>query len=287
MGRTPESASDSTTMNCLADARLNRLIAILKSVGSAVIAYSGGVDSTFLLKAATLSGLRVLAVTGHSPTSPEQDLLDAEKAAMEMGVKHMFVETYEMQNDDFRKNPPDRCFYCKSELFSRLSDIASSEGYAHLLDGSNLDDVDDWRPGRKAALASGVRSPLMEAELRKDDIRQLSRALGLSTWNKPSSPCLSSRFPYGEAISMDALRKVEAAEKFLKSRGFSELRVRHHGDTARIELREEDISRMLDPTTRKAVWDELRSLGYTFVSLDLEGLRSGKMNSAIAGLRVD
>jgi uncharacterized protein len=254
-------------------------------LGSAVIAFSGGVDSTFLLKAAALSGMKALAVTGNSPTMPEQDLLDAKAVAKAIGFPHVIIETSELGNDDFRKNPPDRCFHCKSELFGRLRDIAESEGYVHLLDGGNLDDADDWRPGRKAALENGVRSPLVEAGLRKEDIRDLSRALGLHTWDKPSSPCLSSRFPYGESITVEALRRVEEAEKFLKSFGFRELRVRHHGDTARIELREEDIIRMLDPGIRTAVTERLRSLGYTFVSLDLEGFRSGKMNLVKSGVK--
>lgn len=267
------------------DPRLDRLVAILGDLGSAVIAFSGGVDSTFLLKAAALSGMKALAVTGSSPTMPEQDLLDAQAAAEAIGLPHMVIETSELEKDDFRKNPPDRCFHCKSELFGKLRDIAESEGYEHLLDGSNLNDVDDWRPGRKAALENGVRSPLMEAGLRKEEIRDLSRALGLRTWDKPSSPCLSSRFPYGESITVEALKRVEEAEKFLKSFGFRELRVRHRGDTARIELREEDIIRMLDPGIRTAVTERLRCLGYVFVSLDLEGFRSGKMNRVKTGVK--
>jgi len=267
------------------DSRMDRLISILKEMGSAVIAFSGGVDSTFLLKAAALSGMKALAVTGNSPTMPEHDLLDAKAAARAIGFPHMVIETSEMEKDDFRKNPPDRCFHCKSELFGRLREIAESEGYAYLLDGSNLDDADDWRPGRRAALEIGVRSPLMDAGLRKRDIRDLSRALGLCTWDKPSSPCLSSRFPYGESITVEALKRVEEAEKFLKSFGFRELRVRHHGDVARIELREEDIVRMLDPGLRTAVTERFRSLGYSFVSLDLEGFRSGKMNVAKIGAK--
>jgi uncharacterized protein len=268
------------------DPRLGKLIAILKSMGSAVIAYSGGVDSTFLVKAAALSGIRVLAVTGFSPTMPEQDFLDAKEAVKAMGVRHMVIETSELERDDFRENPPDRCFHCKSELFGRLRTIAESEDCSQLLDGSNLDDVDDWRPGRRAALENGVRSPLIEAGLRKQEIRDLSRALNLPIWNKPSSPCLSSRFPYGEPITIGALKRVEAAERFLKSLGFTELRVRHHGNTARIELREDDIPRITGPEMRVTVTEKLRSLGYAFVSLDLEGFRSGKMNILRGDLKV-
>jgi len=271
---------------CSTAPKLSLLIDILKEMQSAVIAYSGGVDSTFLLKASALSGIRTLAVTGVSPAMPEQDLLDAGKAAHLMGISHRVIETSEVDSDDFRKNPPDRCYYCKSELFGRLKGIAESEGYRHVIDGSNLDDLDDWRPGRRAASENNVRSPLTEAGLRKKDIRSLSRELDLPTWDKPSSPCLSSRFPYGEPITVDALRRVESAEKFLRSLGFGELRVRHHGDTARVELREEEIPEMLKPEIRMLVTEKLRALGYHFVTLDLEGFRSGKLNVRKTGLKV-
>lgn len=266
-------------MDSDSEVKLNHLLNILKEIESAVIAYSGGVDSAFLLKAAALSGMRALAVTGFSPAMPEKDFLDAGEAAHLIGVSHRLIETSELEKDDFIKNPPDRCYYCKSELFGRLKGIAGSEGFKHVIDGSNLDDLDDWRPGRKAASEHGVRSPLIEAGLRKDDIRYLSRKLDLPTWNKPSSPCLSSRFPYGEPITLDALKRVESAEKFLRSFGFRELRVRHHGDTARIELREEDIPEMLKPEIRALVSGKLRSLGYKFITLDLEEFRSGRLNN--------
>lgn len=249
---------------------------------SAVIAYSGGVDSTFLLKAAAFSGIRLMAVTGFSSTMPEQDLRDAGKFAEALGVPHKVIETAELDNDDFVKNPPDRCYHCKIELFGRLRLIAESEGYRFVLDGSNLDDLDDWRPGRRAAAALDVRSPLIEARMRKQDIRELSRALGLPTWDKPSSPCLSSRFPYGERITLDGLKRVESAESFLRSLGFREFRVRHHGDTARIEIREEDMPVMLDPGVRTSVAEKLKALGYKFITLDLEGFRSGRMNEGKA-----
>jgi len=271
---------------CSTAPKLSLLIDILKEMQSAVIAYSGGVDSTFLLKASALSGIRALAVTGVSPAMPEQDLLDAGEAAQLMGISHRVIETSEVDSDDFRKNPPDRCYYCKSGLFGRLKGIAESEGYRHVIDGSNLDDLDDWRPGRRAASENNVRSPLTEAGLRKKDIRSLSRELDLPTWDKPSSPCLSSRFPYGEPITVDALKRVESAEKFLRSLGFRELRVRHHGDTARVELREEEIPVMLKPEIRMLVTEKLRALGYHFVTLDLEGFRSGKLNIRKAGLNV-
>jgi uncharacterized protein len=258
--------------------KLGSLISILNGMESAVIAYSGGVDSTFLLKTATISGIKTLAVTGYSPTMPEHDFLNAKEMAQGMGVDHMIIETSELESDDFSKNPPDRCFHCKDELFGKIKQIALSSGYSFVLDGSNLDDLDDWRPGRKAAAKHDIRSPLIEAGLRKDDIRRLSFELDLPTWNKPSSPCLSSRFPYGEPITIESLKKVESAESILRSLGFKELRVRHHNDIARIELREKDIQKMLDPEIRRTVSQKLKALGYKFVSLDLEGFKSGRLN---------
>jgi len=249
---------------------------------SAVIAYSGGVDSTFLLKVAALAGMRSMAVTGVSPTMPRQDFIDAEEMAKALGIPHSIIETSELEKEDFRQNPPDRCFHCKNELFTRLACIAKSGGYRYVLDGSNLDDLDDWRPGRRAALAHGVRSPLIEAGLRKQEIRQLSLELNLPTWNKPSSPCLSSRFPYGEPITAEALARVESAEGVLKSLGFREFRVRHHGETARIEVKETEILRILDPEVRFPIIRNLRALGYRFVTLDLEGFRSGRLNEAVS-----
>lgn len=257
---------------------LRKLIDILSGMESAVIAFSGGADSTFLVKAAVLSGMRAAAVTAVSPTLPERDLEDAQAMAKTIGVPHMLIDTGELGVSDFAKNPVDRCFYCKDELFGKLREIALSGDYRFVLDGSNLDDREDWRPGRKAAAKHGVRSPLLEAGMGKEEIRRFSRELGLPTWNKPASPCLSSRFPYGTPITAEALRQVGEAEKFLRSLGLDELRVRHCRETARIEVREEEISRLLSPDTRRAVVAKLHSLGYRFVSLDLEGFRSGKLN---------
>jgi uncharacterized protein len=264
---------------------LNRLITILREMESAVIAYSGGVDSTFLVKAAALSGIRLMAVTGVSPAMPRQDFVDAEEMAKVLGIAHTVIKTSELEKEDFRKNPPDRCFHCKNELFTKLGRIAESQGYRYVLEGSNVDDLDDWRPGRRAALAHGVRSPLIEAGLRKQEIRDLSLALNLPTWDKPSSPCLSSRFPYGELITAEALAKVGSAEDVLRSFGFREFRVRHHGETARIEIPETDIPRFLDQEIRIPVTRHLRALGYRFVTLDLEGFRSGRLNEAATGSR--
>lgn len=261
--------------------KLTRLIEILKDMENAILAFSGGVDSTFLLKALKLSGIRVLAVTAYSETMPEHDFIDAKKMAEEIGIAHKIIETSELEIEDFIKNPQDRCFYCKDELFRKLKEIASANGYGFVLDGSNLDDMNDWRPGRKAAVKHGVRSPLVEAGFTKDDIREVSRELGLSTWDRPSSPCLSSRIPYGQRITKDDLRRVAMAEGFLRAIGFHEIRVRDHGETARIEVSEEEIPKILDSSIRKAVIEKLKSVGYKFISLDLEGYRSGSMNRVL------
>jgi uncharacterized protein len=258
------------------DERLQGLIDILREMESAVLACSGGVDSVFLMKALKLSGIRALAVTARSETAPEGDMRDASRMASEIGVEHRFIETRELEREGFAQNPPDRCFHCKDELFGRLVEIARGESFASVIDGSNLDDARDYRPGRRAALRHGVRSPLAEAGFTKSDVRRGSKALGLCTWDKPSSPCLSSRFPYGRRITREGLRRVAEAEGFLRGLGFAELRVRDHGDTARVEVPEAEMGGVLE--IRRELVQRLTALGYKFVCLDLEGLESGKMN---------
>ena len=263
------------------NSKFNSLLNILKQMESAVLAYSGGVDSTLLLKSIHLSGIRSLAVTGVSETMPEHDLLFAKKMISYVGITHRIIKTDELSNERFAGNPVNRCFFCKEELFGKIKEIADNEGYKFILDGTNSDDISDWRPGREAALKAGVRSPLLEAGLSKKEIREISRYLDLPACDRPSSPCLASRFPYGERITADALDKVKKSEDLLRGLGFREFRVRHHGDSARIELKEEDIGKILLPGVRETVIKKLKSIGYRFISLDLEGFRSGKMNEGI------
>jgi len=263
------------------DTKLTDLLKILETMESVLLAYSGGVDSTFLLKALQLAGLQSLAVTAASEIIPERDLLNANTLAEEIGIDHIFIEMDLLSIENFVTNPPERCFYCKDILFRKFSEHAATQGYLHVIDGSTIDDLSDYRPGRKAAREHGIRSPLTEAGLSKTEIRKLSRQLNLSTWNKPSSPCLATRFPYGLRITKEALLRVAKAEDFLKSLGFETVRVRDHGSMARIEIDEESLDLLWSPKTRKQVAEVLKYLGYDFVSLDLEGYRSGSMNLLI------
>ncbi len=263
------------------NSKLKKLIGILKDMQSAVLAYSGGVDSTFLLKALQISGIRTLAVTAVSEKTPHNDLQTAKRMAAELGIEHRILKTDELLMEEFVKNTPERCFFCKDELFKKLSDIATSERYQFLLDGSNVDDTLDYRPGMRVAADYNVKSPLIEAGLSKKEIRELSRQVGLPTWDKPSSPCLSSRFPYSQRITKEALRRVEKAEEFLREIGFHEVRVRDHDGVARIEVGENEIDLVLTPERKSLISEKLKSLGYRFVSLDLDGYRMGSMNRMI------
>lgn len=261
--------------------KFDKLLSSLHLAASAVLAYSGGVDSAFLMKAMKLSGMRFLAVTAFSETMPEKDFNHAMSFAKEIGVEHLVIHTDELLNESFLSNTPDRCFFCKEELFRKLRKIAAERNFRHLFDGTNTDDLSDYRPGMKAAALYDVKSPLAENGFSKNDVRRISRELGLSTWDRPSSPCLSSRFPYGRRITLSGLKQVEKAEEFLREFGLQELRVRNHGDLARIEVSEKDINLLLGPENRKKITGALRAIGFSFVSLDLEGYISGNMNRAL------
>ncbi|TCW41859.1 uncharacterized protein EDC21_10316 [Thermohydrogenium kirishiense] len=257
----------------------------IKQLGSAVIAFSGGVDSTFLAKVCKdVLNDSCLAVTATSSTYPEREFKEALELAKEIGIRHKIIKSEELEIEGFSKNPIDRCYYCKSELFSKLKKVADDEGIEYVLDGTNADDTGDFRPGRRAAKELGVKSPLLECGFTKDDIREMSKRLGLPTWNKPAYACLSSRFPYGQEITSEKLSMVEKSEEYLLNLGFVGFRVRHHGDVARIELNPDQINMMMDENIRKKVVSKLKEIGFKYVSLDLEGYRTGSMNEAISEL---
>ena len=279
MKRDEKKTATGTPALVIKNSKFKKLIKSLEDMESAILAYSGGVDSAFLLKALQVSGIRTLAITADSEILPRRELLTAKALASELGMEHRIIEIDELSLEEFVKNTRKRCFICKEERFRKLTDIAASEGYRLVLDGSNRDDLSDYRPGIKAAKKYRVRSPLMEAGFSKKEIRGLSRKLGLPTWDKPSSSCLSTRIPYGQRITRGVLKRIEEAEDFLRSLGFHEVRVRDHGDVARIELSRKQISLVLNPGKKQRISSQLKSLGYRFVSLDLDGYRMGSMNN--------
>ncbi len=259
-----------------------RLRALLRDLGSLAIAYSGGVDSSYLLAVAAAEiGDRALAVTATSSTYPERERRRSEAVARQIGARQIFIESEETDIPEFRTNPPDRCYFCKAELFRKVADVARREGIAWLADGTNLDDLSDHRPGQRALRELQVISPLRDCEFRKSDIRERSRALGLPTWDQPAFACLSSRFPYGTAITLEALEKVGKAEEALYDFGLRVVRVRHHGDVARLEFGADEIPRFADDGFRRRVVAAIKGAGYTYVALDLEGYRTGSMNEVL------
>lgn len=267
------------------EAKKQKLLDLLREMGGCVIGFSGGVDSTFLFAvAARVLGERALAVTATSETYPERELREANELAARIGGRHKVIVSEELDIPGFAQNPTDRCYHCKRELFTKLRQVAVEEGLPHVADGSNVDDRGDYRPGRRALRELEVRSPLEEAGLDKEDIRELSKAMELPTWNKPSFACLSSRFPYGVTITREKLSVVGRAEEALRDLGLRTVRVRHHGDVARLELGPEEFARVVDGL-REEVVSKVKEAGYTYVALDLQGYRTGAMNEALTTLK--
>jgi uncharacterized protein len=253
----------------------------LASLGSVVVAYSGGVDSAYLALIATRTlGDRAVAVTADSPSYPERHRQMAAQIAEQFGLRHEIIHTSELERPEYRANPANRCYYCKHELYTHLTRIAADR-HATVVDGNNADDRGDYRPGRQAAREFGVRSPLDEVNLTKDEIRELSKEAGLPTWDEPASACLSSRIPYHSEVTDEKLRMIERAEQALRTLGFRVCRVRHHDELARVEIARAEMPRATEPETAAAIVRELRAVGYRYVSLDLQGYRTGSLNEGL------
>ena len=264
------------------DEKRTGLQTTLRECGSILVAFSGGVDSTLLLFMAKQAlGDRVLAVTAASPVYPRGEIESATATAQQLGARHLVIETHELEDETFVTNPVDRCYHCKLELFGRLREIADQEGLALIVHGATQDDLSDHRPGFRAARELGVRAPLIEVGLTKDEVRALSKEAGLPTWDRPSMACLASRFPYGESLTPQRLGQVEQSELALRGLGFRQARVRYHGPLARVEVLPADVARAAQPEVAAQIMAALKVAGFVYVTLDLQGFRSGSMNEVL------
>ena len=262
--------------------KLKNLEEILESLQSVIVAYSGGVDSAFLAVVANnVLGERALAVTAYSPSLTEVELNNAVELANKMKLNHRVIETTEVERPDYKQNTTARCYFCKDELYTQLGNIAQTEGYVSIANGTNLDDMSDFRPGLKAAKKYGVRSPLAESEFTKSDVREYSRRIEIPVWDKPSQACLSSRIPYGTVVTVEALTKIAKAEGFLNDLGLRQFRVRHHENIARIEVEPSEFGRLIETSVRESLVEYFKSIGYTYVTMDLLGFRSGSLNEIV------